>query len=98
MPIGRYASTCPAALEVRRQACCLDYARSWAGTSGDFLQNQPLRPACSCASKAPPATASVYDLGLDNQTIADGLAVAQASDFAFNLIGTQVMGGYTVTD
>jgi D-serine dehydratase len=45
-----------------------------------------------------PATASVYDLGLGNQTIADGLAVARASDFAFKLIGTQVMGGYTVTD
>lgn len=45
-----------------------------------------------------PATSSVYDLGLDNQTIADGLAVARASDFAFNLIGTQVMGGCTVTD
>jgi D-serine dehydratase len=45
-----------------------------------------------------PETASVYDLGLDNQTIADGLAVAKASDFAFQLIGEQVMGGYTVTD
>jgi D-serine dehydratase len=45
-----------------------------------------------------PATASVYDLGLDNQTIADGLAVARASDFAFQLIGAQVMGGFTITD
>lgn len=45
-----------------------------------------------------PATASVYDLGLDNRTIADGLAVARASDFAYQMIGSQVMGAYTVTD
>ena len=45
-----------------------------------------------------PATASVYDLGLDNQTIADGLAVARASDFAFQRVGAQVMGGCTLTD
>ena len=45
-----------------------------------------------------PATASVYDLGLDNQTAADGLAVARASDFAFERVGAQVMGAYTVSD
>jgi D-serine dehydratase len=45
-----------------------------------------------------PATASVYDLGLDNRTIADGLAVARASDFAYRMIRPQVMGAYTVTD
>lgn len=45
-----------------------------------------------------PATTSVYDLGLDNRTIADGLAVARASDFAYQMIGSQVMGAYTVTD
>jgi len=45
-----------------------------------------------------PATATVYDLGLDNQTIADGLAVARASDFAYQMIGSQLMGAYTVTD
>jgi D-serine dehydratase len=44
------------------------------------------------------ASASVYDLGLDNRTIADGLAVARASDFAYEMIGTQMMGAYTVTD
>ena len=45
-----------------------------------------------------PATASVHDLGLDNRTAADGLAVACASDFAFEHIERQVMGAYTVTD
>ena len=45
-----------------------------------------------------PASATVYDLGLDNRTIADGLAVARASDFAYEMIGSQVIGAYTVTD
>jgi len=45
-----------------------------------------------------PASASVHDLGLDNRTAADGLAVACASDFAFKHVETQVMGAYTVTD
>lgn len=45
-----------------------------------------------------PASASVYDLGLDNQTAADGLAVARASDFAVERVGSQVMGAYTVSD
>jgi D-serine dehydratase len=35
---------------------------------------------------------------LGNRTIADGLAVARASDFAYQMIGSQVMGAYTVTD
>jgi D-serine dehydratase len=43
-------------------------------------------------------TATVYDLGLDNKTAADGLAVARASDLAFDMIGQQVMGAYTVSD
>jgi D-serine dehydratase len=63
-----------------------------------FFAEPTASPCMLMRLKGAPATASVYDLGLDNQTIADGLAVAQASDFAFNLIGTQVMGGYTVTD
>ena len=44
------------------------------------------------------ASASVYDLKLDNRTIADGLAVARASEFAFRTVGSQVMGAYTVSD
>ena len=45
-----------------------------------------------------PANASVYDLGLDNRTAADGLAVACASDLAFQSIAHQVTAAYTVTD
>jgi len=45
-----------------------------------------------------PSSASVYDFGRDNRTIADGLAVARASEYAYEMIGSQVMGAYTVSD
>jgi D-serine dehydratase len=63
-----------------------------------FFAEPCASPCMLMRLKGAPASASVYDLGLDNQGVADGLAVARASDFAFTRIGTQVMGGYTVTD
>lgn len=41
---------------------------------------------------------SVYDIGLDNRTEADGLAVPQASLLAAAVAGPRVAGAYTVAD
>lgn len=41
---------------------------------------------------------SVYDIGLDNRTEADGLAVAQASPLAAALLRAQAAGAFTVDD
>lgn len=41
---------------------------------------------------------SVYDIGLDNDTQADGLAVALASPLASSLMRAQLSGVFTVTD
>jgi D-serine dehydratase len=41
---------------------------------------------------------SVMDIDLDNQTEADGLAVAQASEFVVPLLRPLLSGGFTVTD
>jgi D-serine dehydratase len=41
---------------------------------------------------------SVRDFGLDNQTVADGLAVAQASEFAAPLMETLFSGVFTASD
>lgn len=44
------------------------------------------------------APVSVYDLGLDNRTEADGLAVGQASDLVAPLMASQLGGVFTVSD
>ena len=41
---------------------------------------------------------SVYDLGLDNRTEADGLAVGQASELVASLMTPQLGGVFTVSD
>jgi len=63
-----------------------------------FLAEPTASPCMLMRLMGAPASASVYDVGLDNRTIADGLAVARASDFAFEAMGEQIMGAYTVTD
>jgi D-serine dehydratase len=61
---------------------------------------EPTASACMLLrlmSHLPPA-ASVYDIGLDNRTEADGLAVSQASELVVAAIGEHVKGAFTVTD
>lgn len=41
---------------------------------------------------------SVYDIGLDNRTLADGMAVAQASMLASNAMQDRLAGVFTVSD
>ncbi|EFF73295.1 D-serine ammonia-lyase [Achromobacter piechaudii] len=45
-----------------------------------------------------PVPPSVYDIGLTNQTKADGLAVPRASDLAYDAVGGLLAGVYTVAD
>lgn len=44
------------------------------------------------------APVSVYDIGLDNRTDADGLAVGQASELVSPLMASQLAGVFTVPD
>lgn len=41
---------------------------------------------------------SIYDYGLDNVTLADGLAVGRASALAFSAVGQAIDGAVTLTD
>ena len=45
-----------------------------------------------------PVPPSVYDIGLNNLTDADGLAVPRASELAYTAVGGTLAGVYTVTD
>ena len=45
-----------------------------------------------------PVPPSVYDIGLNNLTDADGLAVPRASELAYEAVGGTLAGVYTVTD
>jgi D-serine dehydratase len=45
-----------------------------------------------------PPEASVYDIGLDNRTEADGLAVGRASELVVAAVGEHVKGAFTVAD
>jgi D-serine dehydratase len=61
---------------------------------------EPVASPCMLVQLAAGETApvSVYDLGLDNRTEADGLAVGQASHLVSPLMQSQVSGVFTVTD
>jgi D-serine dehydratase len=59
---------------------------------------EPVASPCMLVRLALGPGLSVYDLGLDNRTAADGLAVPQASELAWAMIHQLVAGAYTVTD
>lgn len=61
---------------------------------------EPTASACMLMrlmSRLPPE-ASVYDIGLNNRTEADGLAVGRASELVVSLVGEQTKGAFTVAD
>lgn len=61
---------------------------------------EPTASACMVMrlmSRLPPE-ASVYDIGLDNRTEADGLAVGRASELVVSAVGPHVKGAFTVAD
>ena len=59
---------------------------------------EPVASPCMLVRLALGPNLSVYDLGLDNRTAADGLAVPQASELAWAMTHRLVAGAYTVTD
>jgi D-serine dehydratase len=61
---------------------------------------EPVASPCMLVQLASESNApfSVYDVGLDNRTDADGLAVGQASSFVSPLMASQLAGVFTVSD
>jgi D-serine dehydratase len=59
---------------------------------------EPIGSACMLTALATGERTSVYSFGLDNKTIADGLAVPTASQLALDLIGPRVDGAVAVPD
>jgi len=59
---------------------------------------EPVASPCMLVRLAIGPGLSVYDIGLDNRTAADGLAVPQASELAWEMTHQLVAGAYTVTD
>ncbi|TCZ57285.1 D-serine ammonia-lyase [Roseicella aquatilis] len=59
---------------------------------------EPVAAPCMLARLALGPGVTVYDLGLDNRTAADGLAVPQASELAWAATHRLVSGAYTVPD
>ena len=51
---------------------------------------EPIASACMLVALATGRRCSVYDFGLTNQTVADGLAVPTASDLVLELIGRRI--------
>lgn len=61
---------------------------------------EPVQAPCMLVQMlaGPDRPMSVYELGLNNRTIADGLAVGQASPLVAPLMATRLDGIYTVSD
>lgn len=59
---------------------------------------EPAQAPCVLLGVQDPNTPSVYDIGLNCQTEADGLAVGLASAWVCNRIRNQLAGVYTVSD
>lgn len=63
-----------------------------------FFAEPCTSPAMLARMSSPSGPRSVYDIGLDNATEADGLAVAAASELVYQLTHELIAGVYTVTD
>ncbi|WP_305857763.1 D-serine ammonia-lyase [Balneatrix alpica] len=59
---------------------------------------EPCASPCILTAMASPQPQDVYQWGLDNQTLADGLAVPAASELVLTLLKTQLSGCMTVSD
>lgn len=63
-----------------------------------FFAEPCASPAMLVRMSATSGPRSVYDIGLDNRTEADGLAVAEASELVYELTRALIAGVYTVAD